>query len=198
MLTFYIGTCKVNIMFSGFALLAFSCLFAGIGGGASLLFAVLLHETAHLAAMLLMRATPELVQLSALGCRIVLGPQICLDYRQNMIISMAGPCANIISLGIMLLLGKGNDTFAQASMALGMFHCLPIEPLDGGLAFRAFLCRFMSVERASAYSRRLSLVFLFPMAVMGFLVLLHSRYNFSLLAISVYLMLYLVLKEDYL
>ncbi len=41
-----------------------------------------------------------------------------------------------------------------------------------------------------------SLLFLFPMAVLGFLILLRTRYNFTLLAMSLYLMLYLLLGKD--
>lgn len=34
------------------------------------------------------------------------------------------------------------------------------------------------------------------MAVLGFLILLRTRYNFTLLAMSLYLMLYLLLGKD--
>ena len=198
MLSFSLGACRIHLRFSCFALLAFCCLFAGIGGGAFLLLAVFLHEAAHIAAMYLCHSAPRSVELSALGCRIVLDPQKQLEYRQNMLVSLAGPWMNLLCFLAMVLLGKGGGLFSSASLTLGLLHSLPIEPLDGGLALRAFLCGRMEPEKAARISWVLSLVLLFPLAVLGFLVLLHTRYNFSLLGLSVYLMLYLVLKRDYL
>ena len=81
-------------------------------------------------------------------------------------------------------------------MALGLLHSLPVEPMDGGMALRALLCARMNGEQAGKLSLVISLGVLFPMAVLGFLVLLRTRYNFTLLAMSLYLMLYLLLKRD--
>ena len=103
---------------------------------------------------------------------------------------------NLFSYVVMLLFSRQSHIFAQASLTLGIFHCLPIEPLDGGLALRALLSSFLKSERAEKITFIVSLVLLFPLAVLGFLILLRTRYNFSLLLMSLYLMLYLVLKRD--
>ena len=196
MLEFSVKGCSLTIRFSFFALLAFCCLFAGASSSAFLLFAVFLHETAHLLVMCLFHAPPKAVQLSALGCRMILLEERPIGYGQNVLVSLAGPLVNLLSFGLMALFDEQNHIFAAASLTLGFFHCLPIEPLDGGLALRAFLSSFLEAEKAEKITFTVSLTFLFPLAVLGFFVLLHTRYNFSLLLMSLYLMLYLVLKGD--
>lgn len=198
MLSFSLGTCRIKLRFSCFALLAFCCLFAGIAGGAFLLSAVLLHEAAHIAAMCFLHAPPLSAELSALGCRIILDPQKRLTYRENILVSLAGPSVNLLSFFVMAVSGMPGHLFASASLTLGILHSLPVEPLDGGLALHAFLSERLDPVRAGKLSFAVSLTVLFPLAVLGFLVLLYTRYNFSLLALSLYLMLYLVLKRDYL
>lgn len=92
--------------------------------------------------------------------------------------------------------GLGGSGFAGANLALGIAHSLPIEPLDGGLALRYLLRQRHGALWAEKASRIVSAAFLFPLAALGFLIVLRTRYNYSLLALSVYLMLYLVLGWD--
>ena len=65
-----------------------------------------------------------------------------------------------------------------------------------GLALRSLLSLRLGPRRAGRFATGVSLLFLFPMAVLGFLILLRTRYNFTLLAMSLYLMLYLLLGKD--
>ena len=196
MLKFSVKGCSLTIRFSFFALLAFCCLFAGASSSAFLLLAVFLHEAAHLLAMCLFHAPPKAVQLSALGCRMLLFEEKAIGYEKSIFVSLAGPFVNLLTFGIMTLLSWQGHIFAEASLVLGLFHCLPIEPLDGGLALRAFLCCFLEAEKAEKITFVISLILLFPLFVLGFLILLRTRYNFSLLLMSLYLMLYLVLKHE--
>lgn len=198
MFLFAFGRCRVEVKFSCFALLAFCCLFAGASSSAFLFLAVALHESAHLVVLFLFQAPPRSVQLSALGCRVILNSEHRIPYRKNVLVSLAGPFVNLFSWGILALFSQGTHIFAMASLALGVFHCLPIEPLDGGLALRSLLSGVMDERKAGKVTFFLSISLLFPLSVLGFFILLHTRYNFSLLLMSLYLMLYLVLKRDYL
>ena len=134
--------------------------------------------------------------LSALGCRIEITGQIVLTDRHNIWISLAGPLANWASAAISLVFSLSSSAFFGASFAMALAHSLPIEPLDGGLALRYYLRGKYAQDKAEQISRIISLLFLIPLATLGFLVLLNTRYNYSLLAIALYLMLYLVLKWD--
>lgn len=196
MLAFTLRGCQVKLRFSWFALLAFCCLYAEFSGGAFLWAAAALHEASHLAALFFFRAPPKAACFSALGCRLVLDPEKPLSYRQSALVSFAGPAANLLCFGAMMLLGWKSHPFAAANLALGILHCLPIEPLDGGFVLRSVLSGFVREKTAEAVSFAVSLLFLFPLALLGFFILLRTRYNFSLLALCVCLMLYLVLGRD--
>lgn len=196
MLAYTIGRCQVEVRFSCFALLAFCCIFAGMDGSASFLLAVSFHEAAHLAAMWRMKVPPEKVILSALGCRVEPGRGCLLTDKAQALISLAGPGVNLLLFSMLLAAGHSSTPVAGANLALGIVHSLPVEPLDGGLALHYLLRSRLGVRRAETVSKITSAVFIFPLAVLGFLILLRTRYNYSLLALSVYLMLYLVLGKD--
>lgn len=195
MLAFRMGPCRVQINFSFFALIAFCCIFTGAEGGLACFWAVCVHEAAHLIAMGTLGAWPENVRISALGCRIEARGQRALSDRQNILVSLAGPGANWLCAAAMAFC-FAESAFFGASLAMALAHSLPVEPLDGGLALRYFLRSRYPEETAESISRIVSTLFLIPLAALGFLVLLRSHNNYSLLALSVYLMLYLVLKWD--
>lgn len=196
MLSFSVKGCRVWVGFSCFALAAFCCLFLGGENSASFLAAAACHEGGHLVLLFLLGAPPAMVKLTALGCRMVPNREKLLSYGQMALVSFAGPGVNLLCGGGMFLLGWRDHPFLGASLALGLLHSLPVEPMDGGMALRALLCARMNGEQAGKLSLVISLGVLFPMAVLGFLVLLRTRYNFTLLAMSLYLMLYLLLKRD--
>lgn len=195
-LEFCVGRCQIGIGFSCFALLSACCLFTGMESSAACLLAIFLHECAHLAVMWAFHVPPDRVEVSALGCRVVRQSGWGTTDYQQMIISLAGPAINLLCFGMTALAGKNGD-FTGVNLALGIAHSLPIEPLDGGLALRYFLQSQLEEGTAERVSRIVSLALLLPLSVLGFLVLLNTRYNYSLLALSVYLMLYMVLGKDY-
>ena len=144
-----------------------------------------------------LKAPPATVQVTALGCRIIPNREKLLSYRQMAAVSLAGPGMNWLLAGALALLGQGESYFAGANLVLGVLHSLPIEPLDGGMALHSLLCARMKASTAARVSAALSAACLLPLAVLGFAILLRTRYNFTLLAMSLYLMLYLVLKRDF-
>lgn len=196
MLRFQVGKCRIVVKFSFFALLAFCCIFTGIGIGLSCFLAAILHESAHLLLMWYFGAPPDAAELSAMGCRVKGSGGNRLTDRQQAMISLAGPWGNLVAAVISWGIGVGGD-FMGINLAMCILHSLPAEPLDGGLAVRYWLRSRFGEERAEWLSRAVSLAFLFPLAAAGYLLLLRTKYNFSLLALSLYLTLYLVLGKDY-
>lgn len=195
-LAFRLGGCRVRAGFSCFALLAFCCIFTGMEGAGACLLAVALHECAHLLVMAALGAPAGEVGLSALGCRITPSPGRPLSDPRQALVSLAGPAMNLLCFCLSYGLGAGGSAFAGASLALGLAHSLPIEPLDGGLALRYLLRPLLGDHRAELVCRTASVLLVFPLGVLGFLILLRTRYNYSLLALSLYLALYLVLGRD--
>ena len=167
-----------------------------MGGSAICFVSVLLHESAHLGAMLSLHMAPARIILSALGCRVVLNRGCHLSDWKQAIISLSGPAANWLVFLSTLILGFADSPLAMVNLALGLTHILPIEPLDGGFALRYILRSQFGEEKADSVSKGISVLFLLPLALLGFYILLRTQYNYSLLALSIYLMLYLVLGKD--
>lgn len=194
-LSWQAGPVQVKLGFSCFLLGAFACIFLP-GQAPALLLSMALHEGGHLLAMAQCGAAPRQLELSALGCRIVL-PPVPLTPSQNAAISLSGPAANLVFFLLCVLACHAAAPFALSNLALGLLHLLPIEPLDGGLALHALLEAKLTPAAADRVSRAAAVGLLVPLAALGFLVLLRTRYNYTLLALAVYLMLYLVLGVDY-
>lgn len=194
MFHFLLGSCRVRLHFSFFALLAFFNLFAGMENGGLTLLSILLHECAHLTVMMLCGAFPSAISVSAFGMEIIVPEKAMLTYRQNVAISLSGPLLNfMLALAADLFAAKA---FAGLNLVLGCIHILPIEPLDGGLALKSLLTGKLGTEKAGKICFAVSLCVLFPVAVLGFMLLLYSKNNFSLLLLALYLMFYLLFKRD--
>lgn len=194
MFRFSLGSCRMRIHFSFFAVLAFYNLFAGMENGGLTLLSILLHECAHLVTMMFCGAFPSEISVSAFGMEIILPEKAVLTYRQNVAISLSGPLLNfMLALAADLFAAKA---FAGLNLVLGCIHILPIEPLDGGLALKSLLSGKMGTEKAEKICFIVSLLILFPVAILGFMLLIYSKNNFSLLLLALYLIFYLLFKRD--
>jgi Peptidase family M50. len=193
MIEFRIKSCRVLIHFSIFALTSFLAIFADTKNGLLVFVSVLLHETAHLSAMLLFKICPKIITVSALGIRIKLDSLRKLSYCESFFISLAGPLSNLIAGFLCLSLGSYNAM--KINLSIGLFHLLPLEPLDGGLALKALVSKHFDKKHADKICTIISVIVVFPLMVLGFMLLIHTKNNFSLLLLSVYAMLYLMFRN---
>lgn len=201
MICFTIGSCVVKIRFLFFAVLAF-LLFSALGEGAILgLLAALLHELGHLAAMVGVGMPPREIRLNPFGVDLVKQETTGRSYGKEVLVSLAGPLANGLAC-FFCLLGRRlgwweGDGWLMANAALGLMNLLPIEALDGGQALFSLL--LLRSRRGEAFCGKVvtavSFLTLLPLATAGFWLLLDSRYNFSLLLLSLYLIFLLLWKR---
>lgn len=199
MVEFRIGGCGVRLHFLFLAALGV-VLFTDLRNTALLgIISVAIHESGHLLTMVLCGVPPEQVVIQPFGVLIYERDSFAKSYLREGLVALGGPVLNGIAVLLALLVQRVSSiettAFLLTNGALGLFNILPIESLDGGRALYSFLSLRCSPNRASLVVTVVSFVFLVPMAVVGFLLLLQSRYNFSLLLASVYLMLCLVLKN---
>lgn len=194
--------CQVAISFWFVAMLSVTILMDKSGYGIAGVFAAIIHECGHLAAMAGMGGMPKQVTFGMFNIDIVDKKREERSYRQDVIILLAGAGANLIA-ALFLWLGEG--AFLQipglwaaitANLMIGIFNLLPIESLDGGQILYALLSVKFTQRKAGIAVQMISFCILLPMAIVGFLVLLRSKYNFSLLLISCYLMGLLLLKRN--
>ena len=93
--------------------------------------ASLMHEMGHFIALLFFDCKPRRISVGLFGMRVEQDPARRLAYRQDALVSLAGPAVNLVTFCI-LSLTKGNEAAALVHLTLGAFNLLPIEPLDGG------------------------------------------------------------------
>ncbi len=180
------------------------CVLAVVDRSGSLrwgLLAAAMHECGHLAAMRGLHWRACEVRLTALGIRLVRHEQTPYPNREELLVTLAGPMVNLCA-GTLLALAAwifsraaALRTAGMAQFALGLFNLLPIDPLDGGHALQALLDRRLPPDTAARITRWVAFAALLPLATAAFVTLFWQRGNVSLLAVTVYLVVFFVLRS---
>jgi len=196
-MTFKIKGSCVSISFFFFVTVCVALVLDTTDTAVTALWAAGLHEGGHLLCMLLYGERPSSIFIAPFGFSITRCGMS--SYRREMIIAFAGPAANIIAAFVMfmVLLTCHHSSLIKpiaVNLSLALFNLLPIEPLDCGRAVRYWLMCRMNTLRAEKTVFIIGAVCLVPVAAMGFLVLIKSRYNITLLLASIYLS-YMLLKR---
>lgn len=187
-----VGGIRLDISFYFFALLSAFFILEPDNITASGAIAAVLHECGHLAVMLLVpHGHVERISIGACGVRIT--ARLRGQYSGWIPICIAGAAVNLSLAAIFLLCSLAVQStfvtvFASANLCLGVINLLPVEPLDGGQLTRALLLRFFSPQTADRLSFAISIATLIPVCCVGFLILMKTQYNFSLLLLSIWLM----------
>ncbi len=193
---------KINVEIS-FTLICIAgiCVILGITSGfVWCAAAVLIHELGHLLMMIKLGFLPEKIKISAFEIKIFDSKRQSRSEKQNFFIIFSGPAVNFICfIPFYLLYLLGNENFlpfALANLSVGLFNSLPVLSLDGGQIIFILLKRRLNPARAEKIVDIITLITIFPLAVLGFAVLFKSKYNFSLLFICAYLIISLVTRSD--
>ena len=190
---------KVNILFLG--LLAIGVCFDPTGLLLWTVTACALHEIGHLLMMQLMRCPSGELTIGFFGAKYTLSGQTRRSYKSDALIALSGPMVNLLiffALYICSFFSNAPLISAVAAVHFGIaaFNLLPVMPLDGGRAVYAVLCPFFGEERALKLLRRVSFIVLIPLAAVGLILVLNSRYNFTLLLTSLYLFALLLMHRE--
>ena len=162
--------------------------------------AIALHEGGHLIMMKKYGHFPKRIKISLFEISINDGRRQLRTARENFFIIFFGPFVNFICFPASYLLYLGGIEFilpfAAANLSVGLFNCLPVMSLDGGQLMYLLLCRRHSPGAAERAVDIATFVCIFPLAALGFLVLLRSKNNFSLLFVCAYLAFSLIFKGN--
>ncbi len=151
-----------------------------------------LHELGHLSVLVFAKEKPKKIVFTPFGIRIERRTNKSLTFTEEALCAFMGPAVNIALAVVFFFLKK--EKFFTINLALALLNLLPCEPLDGGKILENLLKTKLTEEKADKILITVSCISVFPVAVLGFLVLLKSRYNFSLLLISFYLIFFIVKK----
>jgi len=176
-------------------------------GGAKLgLCAAAFHEFGHLACLTIcMEATsagiaPREISFGLYGVRLTRGPDVSVSYLWEAAIAFAGPAANLLLMSALLAVGAflGADRMllpVRINAALAAFNLLPVKPLDGGQILYNLLCSRLNEPAARKITNIAAVCGLAAMTVFGAAALYFSGYNYTVLVVTVYLVVYVVLEE---
>ena len=162
-----------------------------------------LHELGHI------------IILGACGCRVksiklslfdisIKKSSCFLSINKEIAVALSGAAANILCVMLFYILYRLFDIgifrlLSLSAAALACFNLLPVESLDGGRALTLLMMKRLSPELSLKIVRIISVAVLIPMLTFGLLLVIKSRYNFTLLFTSVYLtgIILLKTKSDY-
>lgn len=149
-----------------------------------------IHEAGHALMMLAVRDRPCRVTVGIFGIRIERSSDRLLSYRAACLVSLGGPLANVICAVCLW-----DHASAVIHIMLAICNLLPVCALDGGEALYAALCAMHDEEYAARIVNRISYVTVSVMALLGIAIWWVSGYNFTLFVLSLYLLIFLFLKD---
>ena len=163
------------------------------------LLAAALHEGGHLLAARWRGVPVRALSMTAFGCVLDFVDEALVRDRDLLWIAAAGPLCNLLFalLCVTPWVGRwrGAALFGAEHLLLALFNLLPVAPLDGGQALNTALRQALPLRRAERIADFLTLAVLFPLMALMILTVLRQRMNGSLLAATVYLMIFFVMKH---
>ncbi len=144
--------------------------------------------------MTMLGVRPEECVVGAFGVRIKVKQRLT-GYGRNLLISLAGPLANVVGFCILMLLRQTQSGVIH--LLLAILNLLPAASLDGGEILRCGLCMMGLESFVPTVLRFTSALILLPLATVSFCLLFHGEENPTLLIVSVYLTAFVFFSEKY-
>lgn len=190
---------EVYVSFLSIAFLSLSIICDKKGTVVLCIFASILHEAGHILLMLSRKVRVKSIRLN-LGDVAINADFSTVSLKDEVLITFGGVIVNFTlsaSFFLLFCLFKYRlmFDFAVVNLLLGIFNILPVRNLDGGDLLLLFLNSRLSARLSDIFCDIATVVFLFPVAVFGFISLFNSSFNYSLLFASLYLICTLVSKE---
>ena len=139
--------------------------------------AVIIHELAHLALAAYFRTNVTGIKISLYDIEIVEKSRHIIDYKNDLIITAAGPLANFVLFAYYY---HFDIKFAWVNLFIGAFNLLPAANLDGGQILYLILSRRFTLKTTANIVIVITICVSALLFFAGILVLFESKYNFSL------------------
>ncbi|MGN0470117.1 MAG: hypothetical protein ACI4GV_04300 [Acutalibacteraceae bacterium] len=197
---FRIGKLNIELSFPLVAIMTAVIIFDTTMSVVICFIAIIMHETGHLAALAFYGAFPKKIKLTLFDIAIVDSGKYTRNSRQELVVVLAGVTVNFVFAVVFYIVFRCTNMFFFGNMAvshatLGVFNILPVDSLDGGQALFIILTKHFSIYKSMIILDIISFIVLVPVACTGFIVLLRSKYNFTLLLTALYLITVILLKH---
>lgn len=181
---------------AGIITLLFWGLFYLFDEGKSLIYIFLaasFHESAHIFFYHIFKAKISSVKILPYGISASFHSTVKLSYAKECLSLFAGPFFNLIIAVFCIIINtfiqiEGSDLFFAYNAAYFAVNLLPVFPLDGGRIVRNALFIKFSENTAVKISRISTLFFIFLLFAAAAVLFFYAG-NFSLILISVYLLI---------
>jgi len=168
---------EINISFYFLAVLS---LMLVIGKNVNTLYMFMfciLHEFGHLTSMIIFKKKLRKIELGYYGVRIVTSSCHVSRIKETIIL-ISGPLVNLL-LFLFFYHNKINEK-ADINSALFIFNLLPVGQLDGGNILSLFI--------NNKIKKIISLTFNIIIIILGIIIMLQTRSNFSILLVGLYIL----------
>ncbi|MBE6879682.1 MAG: peptidase M50 [Ruminococcaceae bacterium] len=190
---FYIGKTQIKFDFTFFAVIAL-LIFVDSSGTATLsLIASLIHETAHLIAMLICGSDLQRVVFYGGGICIISDiNKLCFNKR--LVILSAGCFTNAL-ISIIGFVFFYDDTvfviFSMVNTIICFFNLIPIGYFDGAEILDTILSRYLSFEKTVLLKRIIGILFsiILVLAIAGYCFIYKGEVSVSFLFVILYLIM---------
>lgn len=186
---FKLGSTLFEASFIAVALMSLVLVIDVTGNIAMCFLCAILHECGHIIAMRCFGIVPKSITLRLFD--IVIKADSDKAFLPDLLITLGGPMMNILLSVTAFFICK---PLCYVNLYIAVFNLLPIDTFDGGRALSLILSRKFSIKSVRIVLKILTFTFLVPIFLLGIQVLLYSKYNYSLLLISLYLLAILFLK----
>lgn len=190
---FYIGKTQIKIDFTFFAVIAL-LIFVDSSGTATLsLIASLIHETAHLVAMLICGS--DLQRVVFYGGGICIMSDINKLYFNKRLVILSAGCFTNALISIIGFVFFYDDTvfviFSMVNAIICFFNLIPIGYFDGAEILDTILSRYLSFEKTVLLKRVIGILFsiILVLAIAGYCFIYKGEVSVSFLFVILYLIM---------
>ena len=162
-----------------------------------LLFAVLIHELGHLAAMWILDCAPKRIRLVPAAVEIT--AKIGSGGKHEIFIALCGPAVNLLLFATLFVnyLAFGNDSYLTVgliNLLIGVFNLLPVTGLDGGTVLFNILCRKTELSRAGLIMRIINFSVAALSLIAAITLCFKGQFNLSFFILALYLAVMSIIK----
>lgn len=195
-MTFFLNKIKISINFPAFCIMTLIILLSKSDTLFWGLLAAICHELGHIIIMMINNNIPSSISINLFDIRIT-EKSTCQYYVKDILTLLAGPLVNLIIFIFLLIIninlkGEFMICFMNENLILCLFNLIPIYFLDGGKILHILINRHKNCMVADKILKTISFSILIILSIIGFYILMASKFNFSLLFISIYLILVLL------
>ena len=152
--------------------------------------AAILHELGHVMMMRLCGVRVRGLRLRLFD--VLIKADDPPSVKADVLITLGGVAVNFL---FSALLCPVSMKYGLPHLALGVFNLLPVMSLDGGRLLEICLERRFSPRTVEIVLRVTTFLFILPLMTAGSILLIRGGYNYSLLVISLYLIVLLFVKK---